>query len=74
MLARVFKLDVTHCQKCGGDMKAVCSVMKQESVIRYLKHVGLDYEPPPRAPPRYHQPELDFNQVPADNTDPIHSC
>lgn len=59
-LARVFKNDVSKCEHCGGEMVAICAVMKKESIIRYLKGQGVDYEPPPRAPPRSSQTELEF--------------
>ncbi len=62
MLARVFKLDVLKCTKCGGELKPVCSVMSPESVKRYLDYVGINSDPPQRAPPQYVQQELEFNQ------------
>ena len=60
MLAQVFKIDVTKCLHCGGDLAKVCAVTDLMQASRYLKHVGLDYEPPPRAPPRYEQGEFHF--------------
>ena len=60
MLARVFKIDVMHCEICGGDMKVVCAVIKPESVARYLGHIGIDLCPPVRAPPRAVQEPLCF--------------
>ena len=42
MLAKVFKIDVTKCEKCGGAMKAIASVMDRDSVVRHLRHVGMD--------------------------------
>jgi hypothetical protein len=61
MLAQVFKIDVTICKKCGGDLAVVCAVNKGEEIARYLKHAKIDYEPPARAPPRLRQEEiLDF--------------
>ncbi len=64
MLAQVFKIDVTKCDACGSDRVAVCSVMERTSVQRYLRHLGLDLDPPARAPPRSttvsNQREFDF--------------
>jgi hypothetical protein len=52
MLAKVFKIDVTKCEGCGGEMQAMGSVQDRLSVERYLKHVGIDHKPPARAPPQ----------------------
>ena len=60
MLAQVFKIDVTKCQQCGGTLVKVCAVTDLMQTRRYLKQVGLDYEPPPRAPPRQKQGEFHF--------------
>jgi hypothetical protein len=60
MLAHVFKIDVTKCEQCGGNLVKVCAVTDLTQARRYLKHVGLDYESPPRAPPRFEQGEFDF--------------
>ncbi len=62
MLAQVFKIDVTHCDSCGGNMAAISSIMERESIVRYLKHMNLDYDPPARAPPRRKQESFDFDQ------------
>ena len=60
MLAQIFKVDVTKCPHCGGDLVKVCAVTDPVQARRYLKHVGLDYEPPQRAPPRFEQGEFTF--------------
>ncbi|MBM4254192.1 MAG: transposase [Deltaproteobacteria bacterium] len=60
MLAQVFKIDVTTCPQCGGDLAKVCAITDPMEARRYLKHLGLDYEPPPRAPPRHEQGEFHF--------------
>ena len=67
MLARVFKIDVTTCDSCGGQMQAVAAVMDAVSIKRYLTHVNLEYEPPPRAPPGLSQSSFAFEYV--DNFD-----
>ena len=63
MLEKVFKIDVSTCDSCGADMVAVCSIMERESIIRYLKHINIDYDPPERSPPRLSQVEFDFDQT-----------
>ncbi len=62
MLERVFKIDVLKCE-CGGKFGVVAAVMDVDSIRRYLQHIGEDYEPPPRAPPRYQSVPFDFDQT-----------
>jgi hypothetical protein len=64
MLAKVFKIDVTKCNKCGGDMSVVAALRDSHSIERYLKHVGIDHEAPARAPPKYQPGELFFEETP----------
>jgi len=61
MLARVFKIDVLKCDCCSGKLRPICAVTKSDSIRRYLKSVDIDYEPPPRGPPRYSQDTFDFD-------------
>jgi len=60
--AKVFTIDVTKCQSCGGDLAKVGALMSQESIKRYLSHIGVDYLPPSRAPPNTIQESFDFDQ------------
>ena len=62
MLAKVFKIDVTKCQGCGGDLAKVSAIMSQEAIKRYLSHIGVDHLPPSRAPPNSTQESFDFDQ------------
>lgn len=62
MLARVFKIDVSKCHLCKADMQLMGAVTDPAQVQRYLKHIGLDYVPPPRAPPRQQQHSFEFDQ------------
>ena len=71
MLAQVFKIDVSRCEKCGGDMAAICSVIKRDSIVRYLKHIKIDYDPPPRAPPRRVQDSFVFDSEDHDDHKPV---
>jgi len=63
MLARVFKIDVLKCEVCGGQLGPVCAVMDSDSIRRYLKHMDIEYDPPPRGPPRFSQEYFDFDGV-----------
>jgi hypothetical protein len=64
MLARVFKIDVTKCVKCGGEMAIVAAVTERRAITRYLAHVGIATTAPVRGPPRCdnesRQEEFDF--------------
>ena len=62
MLAKVFKIDVSKCTECNGEMRAICSVIEPSSVQRYLKHINMDYEPPARAPPKLSQEYQNIDQ------------
>ena len=72
LLKRIFKIDVGTCPKCGTDLEIRAAVHDQEGIRRYLRHLGLPEHPPPIAPPRYEQRDLEqsFDQVapPADET------
>ncbi len=52
LLARVFKKDVEHCPKCGGDMKIIAAIMKTEVIRQILDHLGLPSMPPEVTPAR----------------------
>jgi len=52
LLARVFKVDVGHCPKCGAEMRLVADVQDPAGVARYLRHIGLAAHPPPIAAAR----------------------
>ena len=60
MLARVFKGDVTKCISCGGDLVKGTAITDLMEARRYLRHVGLPYDAPARAPPRAMQGEFEF--------------
>lgn len=70
LLKRVFKIDVTQCPHCPGTLAAVCSVVEQQQVRRYLKHMGIDHLPPVRGPPRSVQPELRYDTDYSDGPSP----
>ena len=62
MLAKVFKIDVTTCECCGGKMQKICAVLDGEGIRRYLRHLNIDPDPPQRAPARVQAMEFDFDQ------------
>ena len=75
-LAKVFKIDVTQCSHCTGKLSAIAAIKEREQVIRYLKHQGIDHDPPPRAPPKYRQQSLGFDEPkvpPSEPPDADHS-
>ena len=53
MLARVFQIDISVCDTCGGEMRVMATITNTRQAGRYLRHVGIDHEAPSRAPPRY---------------------
>jgi len=61
MLARVFRIDVLRCASCGGHLRPVCAITEPDAIRRYLRHMNIDYDPPPRGPPRFTQGVFDFD-------------
>jgi hypothetical protein len=47
LLKRTFRVDVLHCDECGGRMRLVALVKDPTSVHRFLTGVGLPTGPPP---------------------------
>jgi hypothetical protein len=55
-LKRVFNVDVTTCDQCGGKVKVIACIESPKAIEKILKHVGL-YEaarPKNRSPPADH--------------------
>jgi hypothetical protein len=61
MLAKAFKIAVTICEHCGGKLRKICAVNDRDSIHRYLRHLSIDPDPPPRTPARNEQQEFDFD-------------
>ncbi len=57
LIKRVFLEDVLQCP-CGGRRRVLAMVMDRESIERILRHVGMPWERPVRAPPRLVQGEM----------------
>ena len=70
MLSKVFGIDVLKCPKCSGELKPMAAVTDPREVKRYLKHEGLDYDPPARSPPKSIQQSFDF-ELPAENEEDV---
>ena len=58
---RVFKIDVLKCDACGGRLRPVSAITEPDSIRRYLRHMNIDYDPPPLGPPRFTQGAFDFD-------------
>jgi len=62
LLNRVFKIDITHCQFCRGEVKVVAAILEKAAIEKILKHLGLPTEPPvirPARPP----PQTSFDEL-----------
>ena len=58
-----------QCQHCKGEMSIVAAIIKRSEVTRCLKHLGIEHEPPARAPPRYQEEPFEFG-----STDDLYAC
>jgi hypothetical protein len=63
LLKRTFKFDMTQCLACGGEVRFIGAVRDPGSIIRYLRHVGVDHEAPSRAPPKRTTASFEFDVV-----------
>jgi hypothetical protein len=52
LLKRVFDLDLTRCPHCGGELRIVAAILQRQAIEKILNQMGLDLQPPPRAPAR----------------------
>ena len=59
LLKRVFDIDVERCQ-CGGKLKLIAVIEEPTVIEKILKHIGLDPQPPPRAPARKREDLLEW--------------
>jgi hypothetical protein len=60
--ARVFKEDLSHCRKCGGDVKITDAILDRDAIKRILTALGLPTVLPKFAPPSRAPPGGDFDQ------------
>ena len=61
ILARVFKINISICPDCGGEMVVMGMVQNPDEVSRYLKHVGISTRAPPIAEAKIKQIPLEFD-------------
>ncbi len=59
LIKRVFMEDVLACP-CGGRRRVLSMVFDSDSIVRVLRHLGLPWQRPVRAPPWGVQRELGF--------------
>ena len=52
LLNRVFKIDITQCQFCRGEVKRVAAILERDAIEKILRHLGLPTQPPPIHPAR----------------------
>ena len=45
LLSKVFGVDVLKCD-CGSELKPLSAILKGDEIKRYLRHLGLDADPP----------------------------
>jgi len=53
---------MNNCDHCGGPMKAISAVIKQEVVVKILTHLGLPARAPPIAPSKIPRQEDFWDQ------------
>ena len=42
-----------HCPNCGaGELKIIAAILERPVIEKILKHLGLEPQPPPKAPAR----------------------
>ena len=51
-MKRVFQVDLGKCKLCGSPMKLRAVITEPANVSRYLRHLDVATELPPRAPAR----------------------
>ena len=53
LLRRVFDIDVSVCERCGGPVRVLAAIQEPETAEKILNYFGLPAKPPPTAPARY---------------------
>jgi hypothetical protein len=52
LLKRMFAIDIEQCPHFGGQLMLFAAIEEPAGIARILGHLGLDAQPPPRAPAR----------------------
>lgn len=59
LLKRVFDIDMQHRPNCGaGELKIIAAILERPVIEKILAHLGLEPQPPPKAPAREPGPHL----------------
>jgi hypothetical protein len=53
LLKRVFDIDVSVCERCGGPVRIIAAIQEPETAEKILKCLALPSRPPPIPPARY---------------------
>jgi hypothetical protein len=49
---RVLELDLKNGPNCGGELKIIAAILDRPVIEKILMHLGLEPQPPPKAPAR----------------------
>ena len=73
LLRRVFSIDVLVCPKCAGPLTVIAYLTNPPVLRKILSHLDLPTTPPPLAPARYPEQQLDlFDEHDHDHDDDNH--
>jgi hypothetical protein len=51
-IALIHALDLTCCPHCGGKLRIIAAILQRQAIEKILNHLGIESQPPPRAPAR----------------------
>jgi hypothetical protein len=52
LLRRVFEIDISVCERCGGPVRVIAAIQEPETTQIILNYLGLPSRPPPITPAR----------------------
>ncbi len=61
LLRRVFDIDVSICELCGGPVKIIAAIEDPTTVQKILDHLALPSKPPPISPARNERPRIEHD-------------
>jgi hypothetical protein len=61
LLRRVFDIDVSICELCGGPVKVIAAIEDPTTVQNILNHLALPSKPPPLSPARNEHPLIAYD-------------
>ena len=62
----MFGIDVLKCE-CGSELKPVSAILKGDEIKRYLRHLGLDADPPDQEEMETEDKSVSFSLFEADS-------